>query len=392
MSAINEKQFEFLDPIDGRQGYTSVGGNRTYSRILDGPFHKIVQALRERIAPGGVITSCDVFKQMGDDYCWGGRSMPKSGFFRTIETSDNPDRTSLNSHQYALEKIGQPLEVLTGKSIKEIQHECATYGIEYFVGRFFNTVEIPQDGDLVVYYDYHRFYEPIHSGIFRIIPSTGHFPHGGTVESKWYRGYRNDNPYVFQHDVFFLPKHCGDVARFYRIKTAIEPKILPKHDSSNGPMSVRHEDGTFWFVEAPANRKIRLTIDQNPHSEWNLLVTTLPQIECLADVPFFGACYGYALAKIFKSGTKSIPSREEELIGTSAKSELIETYFTITSDPEPGDLAVYSDRDGRRQHFGVYIAEDLIESKWGAGKVYRHPPFYVCSDYGNQITYYRLKS
>ncbi len=44
------------------------------------------------------------------------------------------------------------------------------------------------------------------------------------------------------------------------------------------------------------------------------------------------------------------------------------------------------------QHYGIYVAPDLIESKWGLGAVYRHPPFYVDSDYGDTLIYYRLKA
>jgi len=49
--------------------------------------------------------------------------------------------------------------------------------------------------------------------------------------------------------------------------------------------------------------------------------------------------------------------------------------------PRDGDLIVYSD-GARVKHIGVLCYEDRVESKWGAGHLYRHGMFEVPSSYG----------
>ena len=103
---------------------------------------------------------------------------------------------------------------------------------------------------------------------------------------------------------------------------------------------------------------------------------------------FIGQCTAYALFKILP-GYKKSGAHEFDLLG-SRPSQIINQYFIQTRDPQPGDLAVYSNSQGERKHMGIYIALELIESKWGNGPVFRHPPFYVDPSYGNTITFYRL--
>lgn len=120
-------------------------------------------------------------------------------------------------------------------------------------------------------------------------------------------------------------------------------------------------------------------MDRNPENIY-------PQILRLP-IKMMGVCFTYALYRLLKEYKMEL-WHEFDLI-SSKGSYFLETYFQKTETPNPQDLIVYYDNQGCRKHFGIYIEEDLVESKWGCGAVYRHPIFYVNRNYGDRVEFYR---
>ena len=145
-------------------------------------------------------------------------------------------------------------------------------------------------------------------------------------------------------------------------------------------------NGVFCFESSKENIAIREIIDDTLYPA--LLVQKLPEIQ-VTDIRFLGQCSMYALAEILPKYEPKL-AHESQICGRQKDSEFLGRYFTLVDrEPMPGDLAVYS-LNGARKHFGIYRAQGLIESKWGQGRVYRHPPFHVGREYGDTITFYRL--
>lgn len=80
------------------------------------------------------------------------------------------------------------------------------------------------------------------------------------------------------------------------------------------------------------------------------------------------------------ANNKSIKSQSMQ-----AKDNFIEKiqnkfHYTLTESPQKGDLVVYPNL----LHFGIYIGEGMVESKWGAqGRVFQHP--YDATPYGKCV-------
>jgi hypothetical protein len=227
----------FLGTMAGDQVYLNgVNGKRTYGRQYK-QFGGS-EDLRKKISKVGDEYMGKGYEDIGNQYNftplskWDGRpfnttasKMQGGGYFMTVKTYDKNDpERYINCFAYALGTFGKALEKLAGKSLKEIQ-DSAEYSINHIVERYFENVEMPQDGDLVVYSipfgTYLRTPSGVevtgttHAGIYRKTDRNWNSPPGGSVESKW--GWLG-NPYVFQHDVFFAPDFFGDQVKFYRLK------------------------------------------------------------------------------------------------------------------------------------------------------------------------------
>lgn len=89
--------------------------------------------------------------------------------------------------------------------------------------------------------------------------------------------------------------------------------------------------------------------------------------------------------------------RYEKLFDTNGYSWLLENYDYVT-EPQPNDIAAYCQFAGstngehpcRYKHFGIFDGE-MIESKWGAGDIYRHPYWAVATPYGKALIFLRKK-
>ena len=110
-------------------------------------------------------------------------------------------------------------------------------------------------------------------------------------------------------------------------------------------------------------------------------------LKLLENIKFIGDCRTYAFGKILK--TYIAP--QGTLIREGNNDDVFKKYFAVTTEPQVGDLAAYYQLPRWPLHYGICCSKGLIESKWGAGPIYRHPPFYVPNEYGDYIIYYRLR-
>jgi len=100
-------------------------------------------------------------------------------------------------------------------------------------------------------------------------------------------------------------------------------------------------------------------------------------------------CFDYAIHKI-TGNTK--PLQLNHYSNNTAKMSFkIENHFEQIPAPEPGSLAIYT-KNNRINHFAYVHNYTTFESKWGNLPIYQHHPFDVPIAYGNQISFWTLKS
>jgi len=232
--------FEFLGTIAGNQTYLEENQEKIYTRIYQ-PF-EASDNLRRRISQAGHAKLGTGYKDIGEEYSYTPRwhernfltDMQGGGFFKTVHTFENTSQDrSLNCFAYALGTFGNKLENLAKEDMQTIQ-ESVALTIDQSVKKYFtNVTTIPEDGDLAVYSippgeimrtpGGLKVSGTTHAGIYRKSEPNWNSPKGGSIESKW--GWFG-NPYVFQHDVFFVPDFYGNVVKFYRLNT---PSQLEDH-------------------------------------------------------------------------------------------------------------------------------------------------------------------
>lgn len=322
--------------------------------------HRITYA-REQDAGAPLANVLLRFRQQNWDWWDLSQFAKNTRAVRTVTILENPK----DDDHYALSQATHGDE--------ELLREWYDFGMQHLIHRHFSPVKIPQDGDLVVYYNEND--RPVHAGVIRMGQGKPQ------VESKW--GGLSSG-YVFQHDFFVVPYVYGALVKVYRLNKDVifEAPLPPKPEET---LYIQTND-VFKFVSSPASEEIRRVIEKTTNAAD--LVTKFPQIQAL-ELPFRGQCTLYAISKTLPGYEKRL-AHETDLLG-SGDSKILNQYYTQTSDPQPGDLAVYSTVLEKRVHMGIYLAPDLIESKWGKGRVYRHPFFYVDPEYGDNISFYRLK-
>ncbi|MBA3813429.1 MAG: hypothetical protein H0X26_02905 [Alphaproteobacteria bacterium] len=292
------------------------------------------------------------------------------GFFLELKELEDKE-SALHAYEYTLKTLREPLEQSSGVPFHAILYQAKAYGIGYIVNHYFDCTTRPEEGDLAVYPK--AQYVP-HTGIYREAKL------GGRVESKW--GW--NNPFVYQHDVFFSPDYYGDLAQFYRLKPQPYTIDTVKEDIFTFTM---RDDLYVEFDASEENKRIREELDNCDHPESKYPA----EIQRMNYIKFFGKCYMYAFGAIFK--TSDYKDHYPNLQGVECpNNERIEEYFTATREPKKGDLVCYYKQLGWPAHYGVYDSLGFVESKWGNEPVYKHPLFYVDTRYGNYIRFYRLNS
>ncbi|MDF2576875.1 MAG: hypothetical protein K0S74_359 [Chlamydiales bacterium] len=393
---IKSTKFEFLGSIAGDQIYWDGGHEHyVYARRFD--HLSVAQTLRKSLncrGDGFVDPFEDPYREimmehqsdpekwkaLGEAYSGTHTFLQGGGFFKTVAKLKEEDSLfSLDNIQYALFITGKLAENNLKITTRELLGQYNGYDIDYIITQYFVPVlDQTREGDLVLYSGTTK-----HAGIYRNSEPNWNSPPGGTVESKW--GFKS-SPYIFQHDVFFVPNRYGDRAEFYRIRTEEKVDDLPlSHDDSKSPTFTILEDGKFQFIENESHMSLRRFIDKN--GGFNL-TSKLPQIKKVEHIKFLGVCFDYAFGKILRTYTR--PHKIPLLEGTGNIDKILHKYFDITTQPKPGDFVTYY-KDNFSVHYGVVYADGIIESKWGNNPVYRHPPFYVPNEYGNTIIYYSMK-
>lgn len=265
---------------------------------------------------------------------------------------------------YALSHFSNSFET----SLAEIQAQSNAYGIHYILHQYFTLSDEPCAGDLVVYW---KKKKPQHIGIFQ---------GSGIVHSKWNAGIVGHA--AFAHEIFFIPTSWGKLARFYRFQ---QKSSLPELINFSPIYRGRCDGKGFHYEKNEGQDLKRKEIDKLP----------IPQDVCqqFSEITydetkkFFGVCIHFALGVVLK--TYVMPSG---FSGTIQIQAYLDEEFIPILKPQSGDLAVYYlSSKGQNVHFGVYREDHRIESKWGCGAIYKHPPFLVPSEYGDFIRYYRKK-
>lgn len=146
------------------------------------------------------------------------------------------------------------------------------------------------------------------------------------------------------------------------------------------------------------NIKRRIRIEYNTRSYPEIEEVEFKKTREITDITDIRCC-AYALSQILE--TDPIPPllqrREFETnIMFGSSNEILERCFTMTTEPQNGDLVVYYNKPKGSYsyvitHYGIY-RDNNVESKWGGGEVFIHPPYYVPEEYGDRIKCFRLNS
>lgn len=308
-------------------------------------------------------------QEMGAQY-----NAKEAGFFLSLtpNLSEKEKKFGLSPAGYAIKHYGERIEHLSGYRIDQLQTQIKAYSICYIIYHYFESVNCPQEGDLVFY----------PTPRLDIDPLLGILKKNGNVVSK----YSFDSLCVSEHALFFMPTFYGNQAVFYRLKQhplAPEIYLFPSLAEPRRTILYTIEQDYFTHDNTAHNKSLRAEIDKHLQSD---LIERFPHIDILWHIKFNGVCYDYAFGKFLN--TYTIPS---DLSMTALRHpRTLLKYFDVTLWPEAGDLCVYYRRN-KPIHFGIYLAENLIESKWGQENVHRHPYFDVPSCYDSRLKFFKLK-
>lgn len=315
----------------------------------------------------------------------GNKYKKNGGFFEIVEARAEEaflknDKSYIN-YEYILYWFAEDLELSSGLRMNELKFLLEMGGIDFFIHEYFETVDMPKNGDLVVYEDSSGKIH--HAGIYR---SGVGFPYGGVIQSlvPYF-----DEAGIFQHDVFFTPYSFGTIAKFYRIKQVCPyyaiVELWKNEKEKFKQMYTVDDDGVYHFNKTEQNIALRDTIRDMPKGE--KLIKEFPEIMSLSHVNAYGVCATYALKNVLKSSKALVP-----FVGIGRLNKILDKYFVLQKKPEIGDLVVYYlTEDSEPVHYGIYYTEEIVESKWGTSSVYRHPIFYVPDFYGDIVKFFKVK-
>ena len=323
------------------------------------------------------------------------------GFFRlnkTFPVEDIPEE----SGEYVVRVLHESLTQNTGKTVPEILDLLHGYGISYLLYHYFDPVKAPEEGDTVIYTS--PFRTVAHMGIFRRSRPNWDSPYGGTIESYWPAwSARAPNPHVFQHDTFFIPPILGIQAFFYRLRQSPRKEAICSALSlSNGPMIPEHLDKVWahhafptwqepeniWIL--PSHFAVHMSRAKNiDHFIAEDLEKKNPSITYLSHLRTFGVCYHHAMCLL--CDTPLLPVYLTRLPYHFAS--FLDMFTDVVRTPLRGDLVTYFALQNIEHslHYGIYLGEGMVESKWGEGGLYHHPIFFVPHIYGDGVQFRRVK-
>jgi cell wall-associated NlpC family hydrolase len=238
--------------------------------------------------------------------------------------------------KHLLLHFGPLIEKLAGEDFGTVKAKYDAYGLGYWLYHYFEEVTDPKEGDLVLYKGVRGTFNM--GGVYRA--------EGSCIESKGISGIHS---FLFRHPPFFIETSRGEEIYFFRLRTGPRPQNL---------------QGLTDIVELPY------------------------------DYSSMSSCGEYAMGKLLK--TYSPPEGPFHKPGHALLSKILQ----VQTDPNPGDLVVYDMENERRKateitHYGIYLGEGWVESKWGnGGNIYQHPILCdkVKKAYGCKLTFYRFVS
>jgi len=226
LAILRSVEMAARDAIDGIPVYlTGINGEQTYARRApsdEGEFREIISKIchlgsNDFKIHGEACHNASLKFQEESSSASESREHGLKAYFTTLRTFDKDDQKRFdNCMKYAILNYDEAIEERFGDRISTREHLEEPYSFNQIVQKYFRNIaasEYPQDGDLAVYEN------PIgatlegrpiagiaHAGIFRA---------GGTVESKWGWSFSH---HVYQHNVFLVPHHYGNVVKFYRLR------------------------------------------------------------------------------------------------------------------------------------------------------------------------------
>lgn len=352
----------------------------TYARELDWDYEKY--KIYYNFIYGLNYLPIEDYIQLGEEYKKAG------GFFEIIEAQVDEAFIKNNAYTtlyeiYILNYFIDELKLSSGSSEEELKFLLSKNRLSYFIGEYFAPVNEPLDEDLVIYENY--WGEIKYAGIYK---SGNNLPPEGTVQSVVQ--FINEAG-LFQHDVFFIPGIMYKdfkTAKFFRIKSECPSyeAILTLWEKGKDKFQQTYtvnEEGEYRFNKTEDNLALRKKIS-NLHGKD--LLKEFPEILSLRHIDAFGVCSHYAFRSILDRIPEGVTNLNEEQLN-----KLLDKYFTPQQTPEIGDLVVYYNATSHPVHYGVYYADEIVESKWGEGDVHMHPIFYVDNIYGNRVKFFKPK-
>lgn len=289
------------------------------------------------------------------------------GVFQILEDltlTDEEVNSMDGACEYAIGKFGKRLEDLSGMPMAKIKRMTLGWGINYFVDRYFDTVEKPENGDLIVY----SGGEYPYAGICRVGED------GSLLVENWAKMYKNNS--VFLNPPFFAPKFIGKKAQVFRLKTQVDAQ--PEIPGAL-LLGTFREDGTFVFDGNATTKALRKKITESKSVQETCQI---PELHCVTNIKQIDNAYDFAMGVIF--GTYDRPDHipyydldREQLFA------MFENDFDITKTPEKGDLVLYYAADPdqvkslKPSHYGVYQGNNLVLSKFRNCAVFVHPAWLV---------------
>jgi hypothetical protein len=163
------------------------------------------------------------------------------------------------------------------------------------------------------------------------------------------------------------------------LRDAISDRILSAHVKWRGSWFDVEE---VWQADAIANS-----------------IHELPGVEVLQSADHIGnnnnRCAHYVFGERFGEGWAMPDEELENEIWNDAAAFLRDKGYESVTDPEPGDVVVYSTEDPGPhglewiEHFAILEDNGLAVSRFGQGPVVRHPIEAVPNQYGNKVYFFR---
>lgn len=138
-----------------------------------------------------------------------------------------------------------------------------------------------------------------------------------------------------------------------------------------------------------ATRRLLTTVTGNRSSRLNDLITGVPGMKPVeSDYWRNVQCAEYVFLIVMHERWSA---QDIEGLYKASAEFLITHGYQAVDIPEPGDIACYGESVPELPfgHFGIYLGEGSVRSKFGDADVFDHPWYLVSSSYGDKIFFFR---